>query len=93
MNFIDHIKLTAAKYSNSTCKTSDDTLYTFSKNKVVAGKLDKNGLKTGLWITTIPDRIIESATYLDGQLNGPYISSWNEDVDIINSSPKKDDRC
>ena len=89
MSFIDRIKLTAAKYNNSTCKTSDDTLYTFSKNKVVVGKLDKNGRKTGLWITTIHDRVIESATYLDGQLNGPYSSSWNEDVDIINCSPKK----
>lgn len=89
MNILDRFKLKLAKYNKSTCKTSDGITHIFFKNREKAGKLDKDGCKTGLWITTIPDRIIESATYLDGKLNGPYSSSWREEVQIIHSTSRK----
>ena len=89
MKFLDRLKLWSAKNNNSTCKTSDGTTHIFSENTEEAGKLDINGRKTGLWITTFYNRIIESATYLDGKLNGPYSSSRHEEVQIIHSASTK----
>lgn len=85
MKFLDRLKLKLAKNNNSKCKTSDGTTHIFSENTEEAGKLDINGRKTGLWITKFYNRIIESATYLDGKLNGPYSSSRSEEVEIIHS--------
>lgn len=83
MNFLDHFKLKLAQRKNSICKTSDGITHIFSENREEAGKLDINGHKTGLWITTTPDGIIKSATYLDGKLNGPYSSRQTEEINYI----------